>query len=512
MIGRGAGKDGTIAIESMCLTSPYHGIREYDVDICANNEEQAIRPVVDLTGFFEDPAVQKKIKKFYHWTKERVICTKTRSVIKGRTNSPKGKDGDDLADSVIAESGATFNVAEEMSGTLNISSNLTTKGFDTVYTEEGMINAGDTSDLHLVSDSVLFNAGLADNGHDVVMTMKSFEEVTDNKSLAKFLALNYQNSNNEAFFNELKELSNVASFNNALDKMTGRELLSRFAFEDMAMMRELNFDMNNNLFDKEEHYFSMAGNVSSPMAFKGDTGSNSQYSLMNRREGKWSLGMGVAFSNIKSNDDNNKNGRNDTLYQLTMPIGYRTHGFKLMFSPRLGYAYGTYDRTGFEGKTYDGTIQKRIFGLMNEARYPIMMGKWKFEPSVELNALGYEQTGHEEAKEYSLTLPKQRTYSIESGVGLYATRETQTETGAKLKLTAGIAGYHEFADPYKMEVGMRGMDGRFTLRDENRTKNRAVARAGFNFDEGVYSVYGNIISYIDGEVRAKAKIGVEYKF
>ena len=77
MIGRGAGKDGTIATESMCLTSPYHGIREYDVDICANNEEQAIRPVQDLTGFFEDPAVQKKIKKFYHWTKERIISVKT---------------------------------------------------------------------------------------------------------------------------------------------------------------------------------------------------------------------------------------------------------------------------------------------------------------------------------------------------------------------------------------------------------------------------------------------------
>ena len=54
MLGRGAGKDGTIAVESMCLTSPYNGIREYDVDICANNEEQAVRPVQDLTGFFED--------------------------------------------------------------------------------------------------------------------------------------------------------------------------------------------------------------------------------------------------------------------------------------------------------------------------------------------------------------------------------------------------------------------------------------------------------------------------
>ena len=93
MIGRGGGKDGTIAIESFCLTSPYNGIREYDVDICANNEEQALRPVEDLVGFFEEPKNLKKIKKHYYWTKEKVIGIKTRSKIRGRTNSPKGKDG-----------------------------------------------------------------------------------------------------------------------------------------------------------------------------------------------------------------------------------------------------------------------------------------------------------------------------------------------------------------------------------------------------------------------------------
>ena len=47
-LGRGAGKDGTIAWESVCLMSPYNGIREYDVDICANNEDQAMRPVRDV--------------------------------------------------------------------------------------------------------------------------------------------------------------------------------------------------------------------------------------------------------------------------------------------------------------------------------------------------------------------------------------------------------------------------------------------------------------------------------
>ena len=41
MIGRGAGKDGVISLESLALISPYNPIQEYDVDICANNEDQA---------------------------------------------------------------------------------------------------------------------------------------------------------------------------------------------------------------------------------------------------------------------------------------------------------------------------------------------------------------------------------------------------------------------------------------------------------------------------------------
>ena len=93
LIGRGAGKDGMIAIESLCLMSPYNHAREYDVDICANNEEQALRPVADLVGWMEQPAVKKKLLKFFKWTKERVTCKKTRAVMRGRTNNPKGKDG-----------------------------------------------------------------------------------------------------------------------------------------------------------------------------------------------------------------------------------------------------------------------------------------------------------------------------------------------------------------------------------------------------------------------------------
>lgn len=93
MLGRGAGKDGLIALESMALISPYNPITGYDVDICANNETQAMRPVKDIYEALEAPQHKQKLKKYYYWTKERVQGRKNRGIVTGHTNNPGGKDG-----------------------------------------------------------------------------------------------------------------------------------------------------------------------------------------------------------------------------------------------------------------------------------------------------------------------------------------------------------------------------------------------------------------------------------
>lgn len=93
MVGRGSGKDGFIAFDSFVSASPYNQIMHYDVDICANNEEQAKRPVFDIIEALENPKNEKLLGKFYYHTKEVVRGTKTKSSIRGRTNNPKGRDG-----------------------------------------------------------------------------------------------------------------------------------------------------------------------------------------------------------------------------------------------------------------------------------------------------------------------------------------------------------------------------------------------------------------------------------
>ena len=92
MVGRGAGKDGLIAFISFCLASDYNPAKSYDVDICANDEEQAMRPVKDVIDVLKGQNARKLGRFFYH-TKELVQGKRNRGVIRGRTNSPKNRDG-----------------------------------------------------------------------------------------------------------------------------------------------------------------------------------------------------------------------------------------------------------------------------------------------------------------------------------------------------------------------------------------------------------------------------------
>ena len=93
MVGRGTGKDGYIAYTGGCMISPYNPVSHYNVDICANNEEQATTPVKDLAEVLESPKWEKKLNKHYYHTKEIAQGRKNKGVMKGRTNNPKGRDG-----------------------------------------------------------------------------------------------------------------------------------------------------------------------------------------------------------------------------------------------------------------------------------------------------------------------------------------------------------------------------------------------------------------------------------
>lgn len=162
LMGRGGGKDGYIAYESFCWMSPYNGILKYDIDICANNEDQAKAPFDDIYDILDSPEYRVKLKKHFKWNKEVIRNLKTKSVIKYRTNSPKGKDG-------LRSGAVIFNEIHQYENYDNI--NVFTTGLGkkkhpriTYATTNGDIREGPLDDLLEDSLKILDGSEVDDGG------------------------------------------------------------------------------------------------------------------------------------------------------------------------------------------------------------------------------------------------------------------------------------------------------------------------------------------------------------
>lgn len=177
MLGRGAGKDGTIAFDAFAAVSPYNPVGHYDVDICANNKEQAMRPVLDIIEMLETPGTETKLNKFYYHTKEVVQGRRNKGCIKGRTNNPKGRDG--------MRSGKTiFNEVHAYQNYDNIKVFITGQGKVAqprvgIFTSNGEVNDGPLDDYLARGRRILFE-GEPDNGFlPFICCLESKEQVHD---------------------------------------------------------------------------------------------------------------------------------------------------------------------------------------------------------------------------------------------------------------------------------------------------------------------------------------------
>lgn len=177
MVGRGAGKDALIAVDALASISPYNAVPHYDVDICANNEEQAMRPVRDVIEALETPENEAKLKRFFYHNKEVVQGRKNKGCIKGRTNNPKGRDG--------MRSGKTiFNEVHAYQNYDNIKVFITGQGKVAqprvgIITSNGDVSDGPLDDYLARGRRILFE-GEPDNGFlPFICCLESKDQVHD---------------------------------------------------------------------------------------------------------------------------------------------------------------------------------------------------------------------------------------------------------------------------------------------------------------------------------------------
>lgn len=90
-MGRGNGKNGFISPIAWYLTTHYHGIKGYNIDIIANSQDQSETSFNDVYDVLD--RTWGKSKKFFYKTKEVITNLITKSYIKFNTSNARTKDG-----------------------------------------------------------------------------------------------------------------------------------------------------------------------------------------------------------------------------------------------------------------------------------------------------------------------------------------------------------------------------------------------------------------------------------
>lgn len=94
LIGRGAGKNGYISYNSFYMMTGHHGIQNYDIDLVATSEDQAMRSFTDIKeDVLENPKHEKKLKKAFYKSKTVIQHKGTKSNLVYNTSNARTKDG-----------------------------------------------------------------------------------------------------------------------------------------------------------------------------------------------------------------------------------------------------------------------------------------------------------------------------------------------------------------------------------------------------------------------------------
>lgn len=180
MMGRGAGKNGFISGLSFYYTTPFHGIRTYNIDIVANSETQAKTSFNDVYDVIDG---NKKLQKHFRYTKEEIIFKKTNSYIHFNTSNAKTKDG-------LRPGAVIFDEIHEFEKYDNIKvfrSALGKKKYSRTFyiTTNGYVRGGVLDDYLELADAILKGENKTSRLLPIIFRLDDENEVHDKKMWSK---------------------------------------------------------------------------------------------------------------------------------------------------------------------------------------------------------------------------------------------------------------------------------------------------------------------------------------
>lgn len=412
-------------------------------------------------------------------------------------------------------------IAPEIKGDITADAGITSGGFDKTYSNKNAFS-GKTDEVKLNSGSALFDAALKNN--DIVMTMKDFDEVVDDKSLAAYLQRNYEAKRNEQLFNSLKLTPTTSALSDVLNKKLGFSLLPNFAQENMNVFRSLSNLVTDTMFSQDltnermmVGYDYLGQDRSSKGRVTGyENTANSSYFLADTKlNNRQRFGLGVALTRFNSDYDDDST-RKATFAQA---LGSYMHDFgnrwKYAGLLRVGYADGDYKRQS-DNERVSGDTSDILYGFNNELRYNYDLGFMTLEPQVELNAYGYYQRKikEDDAKTNALQIKGTNNLSLESGAGLYLSKEAVYGENGRLKGRLGGSYYRELSQPYHtMRARVRDTDGYYLIESTDIfDRNRMVVRADIAFSWKAIEFYFRGSQFMEDKHTTVINAGIKYNF
>lgn len=411
--------------------------------------------------------------------------------------------------------------AEEIKGNITADADITSGGFDKTYYNNDAFS-GKTDEIKLASGSALFDAVI--KGCDIVMTMKDFDEVVQDKSVADYLQQNYEAQRNAKFFDALKLYSSAQSLNRSLNQQLGFSLLPNFAQENMNVFRSLSNLVTDTMFSQDltnermmVGYDYLGQNRSGKGRVTGyENTANSSYFLADAKlNNRQRFGLGVALTRFNSDYDDDSS-RKATFAQA---LGSYMHDFgnrwKYAGLLRAGYADGDYKRQS-DNERVSGDTSDILYGFNNELRYNYDLGLAVLEPQFELNASGYYQRKikEDDAKTNALQIKGTNNLSLESGAGLYLSKEAVYGENGRLKGRLGGSYYRELSQPYHtMRARVNDTEGYYLVESSDIfDRNRTILRADVAFSYKAWEFYLRGSRFMEDKHTTVINAGIKYNF
>ncbi len=443
----------------------------------------------------------------------------------GKLSTSGSFDFDAMGGNVTISKNGKFEAGENISGDLKVATDVVTDTFDKTSYIEDALSADNVSGVNLSSNSYLYHSKLKENAegkYDVVMEMKDFAEITD-ADKAAYLEQNYNNKKNNDLFNILKATADKRQKDQAEADAFGTAVIPNFAMENLKVQRNLDKTMMSELFKGEEDIRKMVGGDT---LFSGrddhgtltgyDLDSQSMYALYDKKlDNRYRLGLGMSITRMNT-DYNNDSTRKNFMVQGYVPLTYTNgKGLTGVSMARLGFADGEYKRRS-QNRTYEADTNEITYGLINELRYKVNLGGVNFTPFVGINAAGWYQDSMKEGNSaLDINTAASHVFSLESALGIYVDKEVEFNQDSKLNLALGVGYYHEFANPYRGFSAHHGDSlGKYKLRDIEHlnSRNRGILSAKVNYDYKDFSIYGELLQYLEDEYPLDIDVGLKYRF